>query len=193
MHPNVPHGFCRGRSERYGDEGAVVCIVVDRAELVEGRDYEAEGDTGILRFQHGLPPEVVEYVLVHDEIRFTGPERARLPAPWPGAAFKRSGGRWATAQKSPVRYAPGSSYSTPREFVALCVDRLLAGLGDVTALEVFSSVYAAVEPRDVVTHADIFQVLEERCAPARSRGRWRLFRAPGDRARRYRAWRDAGR
>ena len=101
----------------------------------------------------------------------------RLPAPWPGARFKRSGGKWRTAQKPPVRYAPGSGYSTPREFAALCVERLLAGLGDVTALEVFSSVYAAARPRDVVTHAELLEILEERCAPARSRGKWRLFRA----------------
>lgn len=177
MNPAIPHAFCRGRSELFGTEGAVVCLVLDRAELVEGLDFDAEGDGNVLRFHHGLGPEVIEYVLTHDGIRFVGERRSRRPAPWPGASFKMRSGRWAPAQKAPVRYSDAASYSTPREFAERCVDGLLSELGEVAALEVFSSVYALVTPREVLTHRDVLGILERECAPSRRRGRWRTFRA----------------
>ncbi|MHC4503925.1 MAG: hypothetical protein ACYTFI_11520 [Planctomycetota bacterium] len=175
--PAIPHSFCRGRSERFATEGAVVCLVLDRTQLVEGLDFDAEGDGNVVRFHHGLPPDVVEYVLTSDGIRFVGERRARASAPWPGARFKMRSGRWVPAQKAPVRYSDAASYSTPREFAGLCVDRLLAELGEVAALEVFSTVYALVTPREVLTHRDILEILQGECVPSRRRGRWRTFRA----------------
>lgn len=82
VHPAIPHGFCRDRSERFTTEGAVVCLVLDRAACVEGRDYEIETAENVIRFHHGLPPEVAQYILVHDEIpallaRTTVPRRQR--------------------------------------------------------------------------------------------------------------------
>lgn len=180
-HPGVPHSFCRSRSERFGTEGAVACLVLDSSELVEGRDFEADVKDNVVRFQHGLPPEVVEYVLVHEEIRFTGQGRARRPAPWPGARFRKREGRWAPVRKSPVAYSKEHSetaaYSTPREFACISIERLLEDLGEVTPLEIFSTVYAAVDPRDAITHREIIEIMEEKRVPSRRRGKWQSFRA----------------
>ncbi len=174
--PAIPHSFCRGRSERFGVEGAVVCLVLDESTLVEGRDFEAENEN-VLRFQHRLPPGVVEYVLVHEEIRFTADESVRPPSPWPGAKFRRREGRWAPVRKTPVKYSDSASYSTPREFAELCVRKLLEESGELAAIEVFSAIYAAVDPWDAITHEEILGVLEEECVPCRRRGKWQTFRA----------------
>jgi hypothetical protein len=122
-HPGVPHSFCRTRSAQAeacattrpadpfageGFEGAVVCILLDRSELVEGRDYEAESGN-VFRFQHALPAEAIEYVLDSDAVRFTGRTRSTRPAPWPVGRFRKSDGRWRPVRKPPVPY----EYGTP--------------------------------------------------------------------------------
>jgi len=165
--PHLAHGFTRGRSERFGVEGAMVCLVVDRGAIAEGRDYELEGKGDILRFHHGLPVEVVEYVLVHEEVRSTGQARARRHGVWPQARFRKQGGEWVPVQKSPVRYSDGATYTTPREFARLCVLRLLAELQELAALEVFSTLYATLQPWDALSHQDLFALVEEHCLPAR--------------------------
>jgi hypothetical protein len=157
-------------------EGAVLCLVLDIRDFVPGRDFEAERNENVIRFHHGLPPDVVEYVLVHEEIRFTGPTRARL-SPYPEARFKKRTGKWVPVQKSPVRYSRSAVYSDPQEFLRVCTERLLEELGELTALEIFSAVFAAVDPWDVVTHRDILDTIERRCVPNRQVGKWRTLRA----------------
>ena len=174
--PFISHAYCRGRSERFATEGAVVCIVLDRDELVDGRDCEVEGGSDILRFHRGLGPEVVEYVLTHDAISFIGGDRARQPAPWPRGKFKKLGRNWVPVRKAPVRYADGATYSTVAEFARACLARMLAELGTVTAVEVFSALYAAVDPWDAVEHDDVFALIEQTCAPGRHR-KLQTFRA----------------
>lgn len=180
-HPGIPHAFCRGRSEQFGTEGAVVCIVLDRRELVDGRDCEVEGNGSVVRFHHGLGPEVVEYVLVREGIRFTDRERARDPAPWPGARFRKRAGKWAPAQKAPVRYSDSAAFSSAKEFAALCIERLMEEFGEATALEMFSSVYAAIDPRDALEHRKLLKIIEDRCVPGRRRGKGGTYRARTER------------
>jgi hypothetical protein len=172
-HPGIPHGFCRGRSERFGGEGAVVCIVVDARDVPGEAEFETDN---VVRFHHSLPPEVVEYVLVGEEIRFTGSQRTRRPAPWPGERFARQEGEWAPTRRAPVRYSEEVEFSSPRELAAICVDRLLDELGDASALEVFSCVYAAVRPSDALPHRELLGLIEQECIEARRHGRWRTFR-----------------
>jgi len=177
--PMISHGFCRGRSERFGVEGAVVCLVLDRSELVEGRDYEGGGDRAgaVFCFHHGLPPDVVEYVLLHDRILSAGEGTARRPAAWPSARFKKQSGTWVPVQKTPVRYSDSASYSSVEDFIGICMSRLLAELPEVTALEVFSTLYALVHPWDALRHEDVLDLISEMCVPARHRGKFQTYRA----------------
>ncbi len=177
LNPMIAHGFCRSRSERFGTEGAVVCLVLDSRDHEEGHDYETEGAGDVMRFHRGLPPEVVEYALVHDEARFAAPSRARDPSPWPRARSRKRSGQWIPVQQPPVRYSDSLTYSSVEDFVALCVDRLLRELTRVTALEVFSTVYALVEPWAGLPHETVFGALEQACGPPLEKARVRTYRA----------------
>jgi hypothetical protein len=125
---------------------------------------------------HGLPPDVIEYVLVQEEIRFLG-ERAAEPQPRRRAPFAKREGEWVPQQQPPVRYDGGRSYASLREFCEHCLDDLLADLGPLTALEAFSTLYALIEPWDALEHDAVFDLLAERCVPHRRAARWRTFRA----------------
>jgi hypothetical protein len=165
--PRIAHGFCRGRSDRFGPPGAMVCLVLDRAELTEGHDYDIEGAGAVVRFHGRLGPEVVEYVLFSDEVRFTGEERAAAPQPWRTGRFKRQGRGWVPVQRSPVRYSETEAYSTVEEFAQLTALRLFADLGAVAAIELFSTLYALMRPWDVLAHEDVKAILEEQCESRR--------------------------
>jgi len=175
--PAIAHTFCRSRSERFATEGAVVCLVLARSALIEGEDFDIEGAGNVLRFRYGLPPEVVEYVLIHEEIRFTGRERARRPAPWRAARFKKRSGVWTPLQQAPVRYSDAASYSTVMDFARLCLDQLLAELVEVTALEVFSTLYATISPWEALRHSDVLAMIEEQCIPHRRQRKWQTLTA----------------
>ena len=47
----------------------------------------------------------------------------------------------------------------------------------MTALEVFSTLYALVAPWDALEHDELFALLDERGQPHRRHARWRTFRA----------------
>jgi len=175
LDPRISHGFCRSRSEPFEATGAVVCLVLDRRQVAEGKDYDVEGKGDVFRFHYGLPPDVVEYVLMSDAIRFTGAQAASEPKPWRRAAFKRHSGQWAPMQKAPVRYSEAASYSSVAEFAAICLSRFAAELGQVAALEVFSSLYALVEPRDALEHDLVLSLLDARWAPRGRRGKWQTL------------------
>lgn len=174
INPFISHGFCRSRADRFGAEGAVICLVLDRDTIVEGADYEMEGDE-IYRFHHRIGPAAVEYILTREQIRFTGTARAMGLSPWPSARFKRQEGDWVPLQKAPVRYSEGASYSSVPEFLTLCAQRLIEELGEVTALEVFSTLYACIRPWDALRHEDVIELLES-CTPARRFRAWPMFR-----------------
>jgi hypothetical protein len=175
--PSIAHGFTRGRSERFATEGAMVCLVLDRTQFELGHDYSVEGpDDDIIRFHRGLPAELVEYVLMHEAVCFAGSDPIHASDAWPKGGFKKREGRWAPVQKAPVRYDDERSYSTVHEFVAICLDRLLEELGEIAAVEAFTAAYANIEPWDALEHDGVLDVLEERCAPTRHRGKMRTFR-----------------
>ena len=174
-HPKIPHAFCRMRSARFGAEGAVICLVLDRTQLVEGHDYETEGNGNVVRFHHGLPPEIVEYILVREEIRFVGAERASDLKPWPKARFKHSGGQWRPVRQTPVRFSEAHTFSTLSEYMGLCVSRLLDELDGVSPLEIFSVLYNLVDPWDAVRHADILDLVDSLSAQIRTVGKWKIF------------------
>ncbi len=174
-HPNVPHSFCRMRSERFGTEGAVVCLVLDRNQLTEGRDFEVEPNENVIRFHHGLPPDVVAYVLAREEIRFLGTRRASLPTPWPKARFKHSFGQWRPVRRPPVRFSESESFSTLSEYLRLCVTKLLRELNGATPLEVLSVLHSLVAPWDSLRHGDVLDVLESLSQGTRKAGKWKVF------------------
>jgi hypothetical protein len=175
LEPQIAHGFTRGRSERFGTDGAMVCIVLDHRTVERGRDYDVEGKGDIFRFQHGLPAEVVEYVLVAEEIRFLGRERASRPAPWPAARLSKRDGGWVPVQQVPVRYSDTATYSTLEEFLRLCLHRLADDLGAFAAIELFSTAYGLVSPLDALPHALLLDLLETACVQARRRARVPTF------------------
>jgi hypothetical protein len=173
--PRIAHGFCRGRSDRFATQGAMVCLALDGGELVEGRDYDIEGAGNVVRFHGRIGPEVVEYVLLHDEVRFTGQERASGPPPWRSARLKRQGVGWTPVQQRPVRYSDNEAYSSVEEFVELTSRRLFGELGPVAAIELYSTLYALIQPWDALSHEDVLSLLETRCSLLR-RGPHQTFR-----------------
>ncbi len=174
--PHIPHAFCRMRSERFGTEGAVICLVLDRTQLVEGRDFESEAKGNVLRFHRGLSADVVEYLLVREEIRFVGTDRASEPKPWPRARFKHSSGQWKPVQRAPVRFSEAESFSSLPEFQHLCTARLLQELNGVTPLEVFSVLHSLVQPWESLRHDDVLDLLDSHSLRVHKAGRWKIFR-----------------
>jgi hypothetical protein len=174
-HPMISHSYCRSRSERFGTDGAVVCIVVDQSSLVECQDFTTEMNGSILRFHHPLPPEVVEYVLTHEEIRFTGVERAASPRPWPAVRFKHVSGNWVPVQRAPVRFLDAEQFSTLDEFLALCLARLARELGSFSAIEAFSVLYSLTRPWDCLEHGQIMDLLHSATWLTSHRGKWTIF------------------
>jgi len=182
LNPRISHGYCRSRSEPLEATGAVVCLVFDRRELAEGRDYDVEGKGDVFRFHHCLPPDVVEYALVSDAIRFTGVRAASDPRPWRRAEFRRRSGQWVPVQRAPVRYSETASYSSVAEFAGLCLSRLLEELGPLTALEAFSSLHALIEPTDALEHDAVFDLLETTCIARGRPGGWQTLHRVADEA-----------
>ena len=175
--PDIAHGYCRGRSERFGTEGAVVCIVLDERDLEPGQHYEPEPGGKVRRFHGPLAPEFIEYVLTREEIRFTGEERAAEPSPWVSARLKRQSGSWLPVQQPPVRFSDDSEYSSVEEFARLTARRLLEEVGEVSVLELFSTLYALVRPWDALSHQDVLDLAGELCETRRNRDRLTLLRA----------------
>ncbi len=174
-HPNIPHAFCRMRSERFGTEGAVVCLVLDRSQLVEGFDFEAGTSGNVFRFQHGLPHEVVQYILVKEEIRFVGEEHTSKPSPWPKARFKYSSGRWVPIQRVPVRFSKSQSFSNLTEYIRLCILRLLNEFNVVSPIEVLSLLHSLVEPWSALRNEEILDIIESLPSRIRKVGKWKFF------------------
>ena len=173
--PRISHSYCRSRSERFGTDGAMVCIVLDQSHLVEGQDFTTEAGGSILRFHHPLPPDVVEYVLTHQEICFTGIERAASPRPWPTARYKHVSGGRIPVQRPPVRFLDSDGFSTLGEFLDLCLARLAGELGPFSAIEAFSVLYSLVRPWDCLEHRQIMDLLGSEAWQTVHRGKWTIF------------------
>lgn len=172
-HPKIPYRFCRHRSTQFGTEGAVICIVLSRQDIVPGKTCEIEPNENVVRFHHGLPPDVVEYVIRPDEVRFVGTRRVAVPAAWPRTRFKHESGRWIPVRQPPVRFSRSCSFRSLEDYVDICLRRLSDDLGFASPLEILSVLFALVRPWDALSRPDLLERLETR--RSRDSGQWRVF------------------
>jgi hypothetical protein len=171
--PRIAHGFTRGRSQAFGAGSAMIVLVISKDEWA-GR-AEAESDH-IARFHQAIPPECIEYILWGDRIEFCGRRKAAGPKPWGVARFKRVGGRWVPHSRPPVRLDAQRSYGNLAEWLDASVRRILQTLGSASAGEVFSSLYATIDPWQALEHEQVFDALERLCGGGRpGRGGIRRF------------------
>ena len=171
--PRIAHSYTRGRSRIPGAGAAMVVLLIAKSQW-EGRATPEHDD--ILRFHGRVPPECVEYILWPDRVEFVGGRKAREPKPWGVARFKRVGGKWTPRSRPPVRLDAERSYATFGEWLVSSVRRILATLGSTTAMEVFSSLYATLDPWDALPHDCILTELERLCGPPQSTRAGKRFR-----------------
>jgi hypothetical protein len=67
-----------------------------------------------------------------------------------------------------VRFDGQHTYADLDGWLELGIRRILAALGRCQAIEVFSSLYATIDPADALSHDAIFEALERLCGPPRS-------------------------
>ena len=168
--PKIAHGYTRRRSE-YGAGSATIVLVLDRREISEGQHYSKNGPL-IYCFHSGLDAVNIEYVVWGDRLEFVGAAKAREPHAWGRARFKRQNGKWLPLSRPPVRLDDERTYGSFDEWLRLSIERVIAMHGAATALEVFSSLYATLDPHDALEHEQILTTLEESC-DARHRRRLR--------------------
>jgi hypothetical protein len=89
--------------------------------------------------------------------------------------FKKKEGRWVPLSRPPVRFDDEHAYSDLGEWLYLSIERILSTLGSACAIEVFSSLYATINPWEALEHAAIFTALERLCHVSRHRRGIRQF------------------
>ena len=155
--PTIAHGFTRNRSQAFGAGSAMIVIVVSKDEW----DADATAENAkIARFHKSVPPECIEYILWPDRIEFVGARKARSPKPWGIAHFKKRHGRWVPCSRPPVRYDEHDTYDSLEAWLDLSVRKVLATLGRASAIEVFSSLYATIDPWDALEHRQVLDAIE---------------------------------
>ena len=175
--PKLAHSFSRHRGTTFAAGSAMFCLVFDREDIPVAFEPAREDQT--LRFRQPIRPDFFEYVLYDDRIDFVGSAKARRPRPWGVGRFKRSRGRWITRSRPPVRMDDARSYGDLGEWLELSIVRIVQTLGSATAIEVFSSLYATIDPTDALPHATIFEALERLCPRTRfGRNGCRQFSLP---------------
>lgn len=171
--PGIAHGFTRGRSQAFQAGSAMIVLVISKDEWDSKADRDADN---IVRFRQNVPPECIEYIIWSDRIEFVGLGAAKRPKPWGVAKFKRSEGKWIPRSHPPVRLDGRRSYSSLQEWLDMSIRRILASLGSASAIEVFSSLYATINPWSALEHNDIFSAMERLCGRPRTMRRGlRLF------------------
>jgi hypothetical protein len=175
--PRIAHAYTRGRSRQYGAGSATVVLVLNRGEIEEGVHYSHDSEV-IYRFHSGVDSHHIQYILWGDHLEFHGDERAPDPSPWGRARFKRRGGRWVPLSRPPVRLDGDSEYGDFDEWLTQSITRILRRLGEATAVEVFSSLYATLDPWRALEHEAILTRLEELCTARRTAGRSIRFSLP---------------
>jgi len=175
--PKLAHSFSRHRGATYSAGSAMLCLLFDRENMSVAVEPAREPET--LRFRSPIDPEFIEYVLYDDRIDFVGGDRARRQACWGVSRFRRRGGRWATQSRPPVRLDDTYSYGSLEEWLDVSVVRILETLGSAAPIEIFSSLYATIDPWDALTHEMVFDAIERLCAkPRYGRGGFRVFQLP---------------
>ena len=181
LEPTIAHGFSRFRGRAYRAGSAVVVLLLNGREVRSGVHYQ-EDTAEVFRFHAALPAESIEYILWDDRIEFLGEQRARQPKPWGVARFKKKGGRWVPLSRPPVRLDGGHSYEDLEGWLQLSVERVLSTLGSASAIEVFSTLYATIDPWEALRHEAVFEALERSCRAFRHRCGVELFSLEAERA-----------
>ena len=171
--PLIAHGYARYRGSAFDAGSAMIVVVLDKDEW----DSRGLSETPkIARFHHSIPPDCIEYILWGDRIEFVGLRKARQPRPWGVGRFKKHEGLWVPHSRPPVRLDAGRYYGSLDEWLDHSIGRVLETLGQAAAIEVFSSLYATIDPWDALPHEQVFDALARRAGPGRpARGRMRRF------------------
>jgi len=175
--PALAHSFTRGRATAHEARSATIVLLFDRDDMPEAFEPAREPET--IRFRSRIGPECIEYVLWDDRIEFAGARPTARPRPWGVARFKKAGGRWVARSRPPVRMSGGRSYATLGEWLELSVRRVLEELGAAAALEIFSPLYATIDPPRALCHDDVLETIRRLCGPPRTAGGHRRFRLRG--------------
>jgi hypothetical protein len=167
--PRIAHGYTRGRSGQYGAGSATVVLVLDRGEIEEGIHYSHDSEV-IYRFHSGLDTQHIQYILWADHVEFRAERKEPGLSPWGRSRFKRQEGKWAPISHPPVRLDADYEYGDFHEWLTQSITRILRRLEEATALEVFSSLYATLDPWRALEHEVILDRLEEMCTSHRRAG-----------------------
>jgi hypothetical protein len=171
--PRIAHGYTRGRSRAFQAGSAMVVLVIDRNHW-DGRATRESPD--IARFHQSIPAECIEYILWSDRIEFLGRRKARPARCWGVARFKKHDGRWVPRSRPPVRLDGERSYSDLDGWLDASIRRIGQALKAPAAVEVFSSLYATIDPWRALEHRRIFDALERLAGRGRTaRGGLRVF------------------
>ena len=174
LEPKIAHGFSRSRGRAYRAGSAAVVLLLDGREARSGVHYDVE-TAEVFRFHAALSAESIEYILWDDRIEFRGEQRVSQPKPWGVARFKKKSGRWVPLSRLPVRFDGGRSYNDLEGWLHLSIERILSALGSAAAIEIFSTLYATVDPWEALQHEVIFGALERLCHASRHRCGVELF------------------
>jgi hypothetical protein len=147
---------------------------LDDREVKSGVHYDRPSPE-IFRFYSALPSECIEYALVDEGIKFLGERKVKHPRPWGVARFKKRGGGWVPRSRPPVRFDDQNAYASLEEWLLLSITRILSALGSACAIEVFSSLYATIDPWEALEHRSILRVLEQLSVVSGRRQGMRLF------------------
>jgi hypothetical protein len=174
LEPKIAHGFSRYRARAYRAGSAAVVLLLDGRQVRSGVHYDEEAGE-VLRFHAAVPAESVEYILWDDRIEFVGEEKIGQPKPSGVARFKMKSGRWVPLSQPPVRFDNGDSYDDLEGWIHLGIRRILSTLGSAAAIEIFSRLYATIDPWEALRHEAIFAALERLCRASRHRCGVELF------------------
>jgi hypothetical protein len=174
LEPKIAHGFSRFRGRAYRAGSAALVLLLNRREVRAGVHYDEE-TAEVLRFHAALPAESIEYILWDDRIEFVGQEKARQPRPWGVARFKKKNGRWEPLSRPPVRFDAERGYDDLQGWLHLSIERILSAHGSAAAIEIFSSLYATIDPWEALRHQAIFLALERLCRASRHKCGVELF------------------
>lgn len=163
--PRLAHSFSRGRGTQYAAGSAMIVLVFDKTDIPVAFEMAHEGET--LRFRSPVGPEWIEYILWDDRIEFLGRQKADAPRPWGKARFTKRGGKWAPRSRPPVRFDARHAYADLTGWLELSIQRVLTTLGSASAVEIFSSLYATIDPWDALEHERIFEAIDRLCGPGR--------------------------
>ncbi|HUT01015.1 MAG TPA: hypothetical protein VM031_01070 [Phycisphaerae bacterium] len=171
--PKIAHGFTRGRSRAFQAGSAMVVLVINRNEW-DGRAEREAPD--IARFHESIPAEHIEYILWSDRIEALGERKPPAPKCWGVARFKKHAGRWVPRSRPPVRLDAERTYTDRDEWLDESIRRIAAALTNPTAIEVFSSLYATIDPWEALEHRQILEAIRRLAGSGRQvRGGLHVF------------------